>query len=1249
MGVLAGALSVCTLSLPTSLLNNAVLHAQTTGGTLAGTVTDKSGAAIPGATIKLRNTVSGDIRTITANEQGFFNFAGVPTGDYAITITGTGFQQLQESGIHLDPGDNRTLPQLQLQAGEVSSVVNVEAQTDAPLDTGERSDLITAEEIKHLSVEGRDVTELFKTLPGFAISNGSGGVTNSAYDPSQVNVSGALGNYAANGNPIGGVSLRLDGADITDPGNYGAAIQNVNYDQVGEVKVQVSNFAADTANGPVVVSAVTTQGGNHFHGSLYTYARTYQLDSTDALAKATGSAKDPDREVYPGFTVGGPVIVPGTSFNKNRHFTFFAGAEQYAQRNIYAYGGAAGALIHALVPTAAMRQGNFSSTELQNYLGPQLYANSAYQNISVQPTYAKDGTRITGGILPSTYADPGFAQIYAGMPLPNQTATLANPYNYQAQNFIDNNLWQVLGRVDVAISERNHLFARYTVERGKSGEPGALYYNQGELNTPGGGLSTVNSESAAANLTTILSSTLTNQLFGSFGYLNQSFVSKDPSALTGFAYKGAYADSRNVVPQLQNYDDASGLPRQLTPDYSLSPIFAHKFDPTGGDTLTKVWGTHTATFGVYVQKVINNEKAANQATNGYLNQYYLPGAGSTFTDVAPAGTTGATYYTSGNWVANNFQGEVSGYGQQNLLPDTNLYFWNNDFFAQDSWKITSRLTFNYGLRVEHLGLWNDAYGAGVAIFDPTQITSASSLSPFPGFLWHGIDPSLPTSGNKSKAFFYEPRVGFAFDALGTGKTVIRGGWGEYRSHDSWNDATNAVNVTQNTQSVNLGGGGLTLAGVSNLNLVSNPVTGTNNYNAGTSTTLGGAAGTLFGITKGDTQQPLTDTYSLTINQALPRRMNLLIGYVGNNSRFLLNGGSNQTVALDNINAVPIGGLYRPNPNTNSPCYGQVLTPTGITPAGAICSSTTAGLGTSQMNDYRPLNTPLVHYGALDVPSHVLSANYNGVQLGLTRQTGRVLFNVNYTFSKSLGILGGNNNGEPANPFDLQSNYGPEAFDRTHILNASYTFEVGNPVHEKVLAQFTNGWEISGISNLQSGPNITSTLSNPGFGLSGNIGHQYLDAANSVANPNYITINNTVYLGTNDVSLQPTLLCNPRSGLGKNQFINGNCLGTPNLLQNGPYQYPYLRGPAYFDTDLSAQKSFKTFREQSLMFRFSAFNFINHALTTFTGDFPNQYTLNATNTAGTTFNQGVNDAALGFGTASYKTGRRVVELMAKYTF
>lgn len=1232
-------LASCLFLISTSAVLCTTICAQVITGTISGTVQDNSGAVVPNATVVLRDALSGATRTVTSNRSGAFTFAGVNSGDYNITITSSNFKTFSESGIHLDPGDSRTLPALALTPGGTTETVNVSADNNnVPLDSGERSDLITADQIKHLSVEGRDVTELFKTLPGFAITNQ--GVSNSAYDPSQVNVNGALGNYAANGNPVSGVYLLLDGADITDAGNYGAALQNVNYDQVSEVKVEVSNFGAEVANGPVVVSAVTKAGGDHFHGELYTFARAPQFDSTDALAAPTNQPKSPDREIYPGFTIGGPVLVPGTSFNHNRKLTFFAGAEDYAQRSIYAYGNAAGALVHALVPTQNMRNGNFSAAELQNYLGPALYANSAYTNINAQPTFAKDGTPIgASGQIPSTYADPGFAAIYNAMPLPNNVPTLANPYNWQSTNFINDDLWEATGRVDIAMSEKYHFFGRYTVERGSQGVPGVPYYNQGELNTPGGGLSTANSETAAANLTTIFSATATNQLFGSLAYLDAAFTSANTSALTAYPYQGAYANGRHALPQLGNYDDQSGLPRQLTPDYSLSPIFSKKFTPQGGDNFTKVWGKHTAIFGVFVERLIADGRITGASTNGALSEYGFPVAGTAITDV-----DGSTAISSGNYVANNYEGYVGGYSQQNALAADNLYFWNNAFFATDSWHVKQRLTLNYGLRVHHLGLWNDSYGKGVAIFDPSLIASGTSVSPFPGFVWHAYQSSLPTSGNNSEPFFIEPRVGFAWDVYGNGTTVLRGGWGEYRAHDSQGAAGNAVQQSQFINSVNYSGnGGVSLAAVSKLNVNPN-ATPANTNTVGLTNT----PNIFYGLTKGDREQPLTDTYSLTLNQQLPLKMNLLIGYVGNNSRFLLNDGSNQTVALDNVNAIPIGGLYKPNPNTSSACSGQVLTPTGISPSGATCPTTISTASTAQINNYRPLNTPLVQYGAIDVPNHVLFANYNGLQLGLTRQADHILFNANYTYSHALGIRGADNAGNPADPFHVWNNYGSEEFDRRHIFNLSYTVLLGNPVHNKFAGVFTNGWEVSGITTVQSGPDIPSTTSNPGFAASGNIGSQYL-ADGVTPNPNYITINNSVYLGTPDVSLQPVLTCNPASGLGGHQFINGNCFRTPNLLQNGPYRYPRLGGPAFVDNDLSIQKSFQFDKEQAIQFRLAAFNFLNLPLTTFNSDFTNEYQINLTNLNGTAFNQGVADPSLGFGTAHYKTGRRILELSARYTF
>ncbi len=1241
----------CFLGLVAAVSLTGVGLAQGTTANLGGIVTDSTGAAVTNATVELKNEASDDRRSSVSNRSGVFSFSGVPIGTYDIQITAQGFKKFEQTAIHLDPGDQRSVRDIHLEVGGSTDAITVSSASDAiNLDSGEQSSLISAEDIKHLSVEGRDVTELFKILPGFAISRGGGGnVDNQTYDPSQVSINGALGSYAANGTPLNGVALLSDGADVTDPGNFGGAMQNVNYEQVAEVKVQTSSFTADNARGPIVVNAVGKSGGSSYHGSLYTFARTSELNSTDWLANYTGQQKPPDRQVYPGFTFGGPVLIPGTNFNRQRKLTFFVGAEEYAQKNSYAYGSASSAIQHALVPTAAMRNGDFSAAQLSTYLGPlYLPANGgpgctgSDANICYLPQTGPQGQALTNGNI-SSYLDPLSKLIFNTMPLPNTASN--GSYNFIQTNLVDNDLYQAKGRVDYAISDKNKFFGVYSVERGTNGVPQVEYYSPsgplGGINTPGGGLlSTINSQIASLNFTTIFGPTLTNELYAAGGYLNQTFIPKNLAATQGNPYQGLFANGSTVLPALADYG-TNGLPLSLLPDGSMGGIYAKKLIRTFGDNVTKVIGKHTLRAGVFYQLDSNHQVLPFIQTNGAIALYYF---GETFTDPV-AGTvhdTGAVNSgNGGNYLANFAEGHIFSYNQSNFQPAPNLFFFNLDGYIQDHWRLNSRLTVDAGIRLEHFTPWGDAHGQGLPVFDPAAYAAGTNPT-LPGFLYHAIDKSVPVAGLGTRWAYVEPRFGFAWDAYGGGRTIVRGGFGYYRAHDSSNDADSGLGTVQGQRNVSISGP-IQLSSISALAATATSSTGfTNDTSA-------------YGFMRGDDEQPQVKTYNLAVDQRLPGQMILEVAYVGNNSNHILNDGSSQPTTLDDINALPIGSLFKPQPGTRGFAAGTVyplFAPLGSTTS----NSTVGGLDQAHIDSFK--NYPL--YNHLYVSQHNLYANYNALQVAVAKQAGRAHASVNYTFSKALGVLGGYNNGYPSDPFNLHNNYQEETYDHRHIFNAAYSYQFGNLVKSHLVGLAANGWEISGISNYQSGSNLPS-INNPQFGLGGTLN---VPNGASVATPNgtsvcattstcALGVSNTNILGTPDVNLQPLVLFSPKNGLGKHQYINPAAFGVPSVGTNGAYRYGFLPGPGFFNTDLTLAKSFRATEKSSVQLRVAAFNFINHGNNSFTSVQQTAYTLNFNNTvAASDINAALNGSRnvnAGFGSAPLREGRRIMELALRYDF
>jgi hypothetical protein len=285
------------------------------------------------------------------------------------------------------------------------------------------------------------------------------------------------------------------------------------------------------------------------------------------------------------------------------------------------------------------------------------------------------------------------------------------------------------------------------------------------------------------------------------------------------------------------------------------------------------------------------------------------------------------------------------------------------------------------------------------------------------------------------------------------------------------------------------------------------------------------------------------------------------------------------------------------------------------------------------------------YGTNDiyVVNHSGYSNYNGFQVVYLKRSDHLTFDVNYTRSKSLGT------DLSENPFSLRGNYGVEQIDRPNVFNSSYSYNTGTLYHGeyKVIGGAINNWVISGITSWQSGGNLQAQDS-PNFGLSLNYAPGTYPTGTGISSGYGVP----TYFGTTaGLTIQPTITCNPGSGLAAHQHAKDSCFGVPAIGANGARDFPYLSGPSYIDTDMAISKGFHVTENQVVTFRASAFDWDNHPLATFSSG--NQLALpfltnygskvSALNSTQVSSTYGITDSKAGGDT------RRIVELEAKYNF
>jgi hypothetical protein len=1170
-------------------MNAQFVWAQITG-TISGTVQDSAGAVIPNAQVRLVNESSADTRTVVSNGSGFFTIAGLNPGSYKISIEATTFKTFSQTGIALNPGDTRALNSIVMVPGASSETVTVESAAGEvlPQDSGERTAVLTSTDIERLEIQGRNISELLKILPGVAsVGTGTGNTTAGT----QLGVG-----LAPNGTPYrGGSAYLLDGANIIDPGCNCNSIASANPDMTQEVKIQTSNFGADVPNGPVTISAISKSGGARYHGGAYLYARNYVLNANTWQFNQNGTPRAQNYFYYPGGNVGGPVKIPGTNFNRNSNLLFWAGVEIVRQDQ-------PGTPLTSYIPTAAMEAGNFTGAGAGNgALCPSGFSSTAttYCN-NLTGTVAPDGTPITGGQIPAQYLDPGAQALLKLFPAPNATPTAANSYtNYFQPTDAPTTGFTYRGRLDYNINDSNKVFISFQ----RSGSQSQTFARQfstpaNAIEYPGGVLFTsTHPNILTGNYLHVFSSSLTNDAIAALAWYGTNTaptqLTKGLASTIGYPYSQVFANNGSTLAAAINSPGAQTFPDISQPDdFQGGAYTGKKSSTTFSDDVTYVYRTHTFKAGAYTNRAVNAQSAANYV-NGSLSY-----ASGLRVDQGSSIKIG-----SANPLANFLMGIASGYTQSSYNPSQALGYRTTAFYGMDTWKTTPKLTLILTLRFEHIGNWVGHDDTGLAAWYPSRYQAdIASGKVFPGIYWHGLDASVPKTATTTAALQYSPRVGVAYDLYGDGKTIFRGGWGAYRWNDQYNDVAAPLATAQQVHTYNsVAGNAITLKEINAIGKTGN--------------STGALPGSVTAIDPTDTKMGATYAYSFTVSQQLPLRSLLEIAYVGNQTHNLLLGGQSgggAAIASDfiNQNKIPMGGLFKADPITGAPAPSNPENPAKI----ADYYPRTAGYGSN----------------AVSVPEHEGYSNYNGLQVSFVKQAGHLSYNLNYTWSKALGIA------NSVDGFSIRGNYGVLIIDRPNVFNFSYAYDLGKLYkgEHKIIAGATNGWTVSGITTYQSGGNLQALYSqNLGLTL----------GLNSFNNP----LTAKTYYGTPNTSILPLSTCDPRTNLVSKQHVNINCITAPAIGQVGIRQLPYLSGPAYFDSDLAVYKSFHMRESQSLQVRLEAFNFINHPLDSFLNNNPLQLKYLTSN--GTSFTPNPSVPVSQFGITATKAGSRVVELAAKYYF
>jgi hypothetical protein len=1003
-----------------TIISGSLAFGQAVTATLTGTITDSSSAAVPGAAITLTNELSGDLRKSVTNSAGYYTFAAVPAGSYMLTVEAKGFAKEEQKGIALSAAQARDVD-MSLKVGSVSETVEVTTAIDqlATVDSGEKSANLDTATLENIAIVGQSAAEFMKILPGMTGIQGKVNAPGFTGEFIGINGSGsaggqsAVGQFTVNGSPDRSTEITSDGAHVSDPGcNCGTPV-NPNPSMVQEVHVLQAAFSAENAYGPAVINTTTKAGGSSFHGQAFASTRNYVLNGNDSANNAKGTfagggliaPRPPNVFYYPGANIGGPILIPGTRFNKNRDkLFFFSGFEIFLQNENTA-------LAENIVPDANMRAGNFSPAEIAS-LNPASGIGNGLKTLN---------SSFAGGMIAPSLINSSGAAMMKLLPLPNADPFQTGGYNFVKFFQFNENGWQMVHRVDYSISDNTKLFIRYYHQHEIQNWPVAMWGGQnagilGGVPNPSPMAGNNKSESLALNLTHVFSPSLTNEFVVTYTYVGFANTETNQNAelksTVGYTYHGAFNNGDPFIPDL-NLGGVVSLGQQGAFDIAVKRYggiyFANKPLSGMGDNVNKIWKTHTFRIGFHGEYYGNSQPPQGKA-QGVI-------------------TTAANDPTgSGNPIADLLLGNVNSYSQVNFNPPAYAASTILEFYVQDSWKVTRHLTLDIGMRFQHDPPAKDLYHLGHAVWVPSEWSNNPALY-LPGFDWFARNPKITNEGYLTRAMFFAPRFGEAWDVFGNGKTVVRGGLGLYRYRGPTGGGGGNTQPTGSATYSPSFTAGSTLGAIDA---------------AGTSTNATGFFNGVFtgqGLAQtglpdqNSSQLGMTWTDDFTISQRLPWKTQVEASYVNTLGRHVAES------TVHSVNAVPFGAM--------------LATPTASNLA------------------FRPYS----NYQDISISEFDGWSDYNSLQASLKHQAGRLMISANYTYSKATGSIASS-----GDPFNVFNDHGPLAFDHRQVANITYSYDLGNPMHSnKMLEGAVNGWTVSGFfqllsgSNLQAGGNLGLTL------------------------------------------------------------------------------------------------------------------------------------------------------------------------------